>query len=629
MIPSSFIGLMNNAAYLLAIALLYDAFARQNIGKTSTTLFFQGVFLGGIGVAVMSTPWVLQTGAIFDTRSVVLSISGLFFGLFPTVIAIIITCCYRLFQGGVGAFTGVSVIVTSGLIGLLWRRRQRKKLAEISALELYCFGVVVGLNMLLWMLTLPPDIALQVLKNISLPVMFIYPLATFLMGTLLKGRLIRRQEHDALQHNEQRFRAFYELNLVGLTITSPTKGWLSVNQGLCSMLGYQEEELKQMTWAELTHPEDLEADVQQFEKLLAGTINGYEMEKRFITKKGAIVFAKLVVRCVRREDGEADYVVAMVEDITARKKLEMELLSQEEQFRFLVENQKDLIVSFDRDKHLLYANPAYCRIFGKSESEIAGSSFMPLIHEDDREHVKASLKRLEQKPHRTRHEERAYTVKGWRWFEWQVEAKLDSTGGIMMTIAVGRDITVQKEAEQALNKSMAEWSNAMDFLEDAIFIIDLEDKLVRANRAFYTLSGLSQAEAIGRDITTIIHPQGEPDPCPVCQARINREDAFVSMEADHPDNPTGRPIEVMVKMIRNDSGEVLSVLMGIHDLSRQRHLEQEIIKHRDHLEELVKKRTSELEERNFQLRELNRNFVGRELRMAELKEEIAVLKENK
>ena len=99
------------------------------------------------------------------------------------------------------------------------------------------------------------------------------------------------------------------------------------------------------------------------------------------------------------------------------------------------------------------------------------------------------------------------------------------------------------------------------------------------------------------------------------------------MEADNPANPTEYPIEIMVKMIRNERGAVISVLMGIHNLSRQRQFEQELITHRDQLEKIVKERTAQFEEKNRQLEELNRYFVGRELRMTSLKEEIALLKE--
>lgn len=596
MINSSFIGLINNAAYLLAIVLLYDTLANKKEDSSLKKNFLQGILLGIIGIAVMSTPWVLRPGAIFDTRSIVLSIGGLFFGFIPTATAMIITGFFRFFQGGIGTWTGIYVIVTSGVIGLAWRKTRKTNMADISALELYLFGFVVGLNMLLWMFTFPTEIALQILKNISLPVMLIYPLATLLMGGLLKGRIIRRQDQEALKQSEERFRAFYELNLVGLAITSPEKGWLHINQGLCSMLGYPEEELKNMTWSELTHPDDLDADTQHFEQMLAGRINGYEMEKRFIAKDGTIVFARLVVRCVRKERGEINYVVAMVEDITTAKIIEKELIRKEEQFRFLVENQRELVVSFDMEFHLLYANPAYCQTFGKAEEELAKSNFMPLIHEDDQQRVKASLQRLQEPPHSARHEERAYTVQGWRWFDWQVEATLDESGKIAATVAVGRDITVQKEAEIALAKSHEEWVNAMDFFEDAICLFDLNENILRANRAFYQLTNTTPEKSIGKNINTVLHPNGETQTCPVCRAWQEERDEIIVMESDHPDNQAGSPIEVMVRMIRDKEGKPVSVLMGIHDLTRQRKTEDELRSHRDNLEHLVLERTVEIED---------------------------------
>jgi PAS domain S-box-containing protein len=150
--------------------------------------------------------------------------------------------------------------------------------------------------------------------------------------------------------------------------------------------------------------------------------------------------------------------------------------------------------------------------------------------------------------------------------------------GRKLLYSIIHDVSERKKTEEALAKSMAEWNYAMDFFEDAIYLIDMDDKVVRDNKAFYNLTGLSPEKTIGMDISLIIHPQGEPVPCPVCIARKERHDELITMEADHPDNPAGRPIEVMVKMIRNDSGEPVGVLMGIHDLTRQKETEREISK---------------------------------------------------
>lgn len=138
------------------------------------------------------------------------------------------------------------------------------------------------------------------------------------------------------------------------------------------------------------------------------------------------------------------------------------------------------------------------------------------------------------------------------------------------TIQQSRMLAEREQAETALRQAGLEWSQAMDFFTDAISLVDLDDKVIRVNHALIVLTGLSAEQIIGRDISTILHPHGEAVPCPLCRARHAREDAIVTLESNHPDNSTGRPVEVMVRMIRNVAGEPLSVLLAIHDLSRER-----------------------------------------------------------
>lgn len=121
-----------------------------------------------------------------------------------------------------------------------------------------------------------------------------------------------------LRKSEQRFRSYFELPLVGIAISSPDKGWLEVNDKLCDIFGYSRQELRQMTWDELTHPDDLPADVEQFGRVLAGEIQGYSMDKRFIRKDSQTIHASISTRCVCRTDGSIDYFVALVQDITER-----------------------------------------------------------------------------------------------------------------------------------------------------------------------------------------------------------------------------------------------------------------------------------------------------------------------
>ena len=133
-------------------------------------------------------------------------------------------------------------------------------------------------------------------------------------------------DHEVeLRASEARFRSYFDLPLYGIAITSPEKQWVNVNRRICEMLGYAEEELLSTTWVELTHPDDLALDLEKFEKLTAGQIEQYQIEKRFIRKDQEVIYTKLAVGCVRREDGAVSYVVALLEDVTESKRVEAEL----------------------------------------------------------------------------------------------------------------------------------------------------------------------------------------------------------------------------------------------------------------------------------------------------------------
>ena len=140
-------------------------------------------------------------------------------------------------------------------------------------------------------------------------------------------------EAKAQQKSEERLRLFFERQLVGMGIASPRKRWLQVNDKLCEMTGYSREEMERLTWAEMTYPEDLESDAAQFELLLKGEIEGYTLEKRFVRKDGSIVFANLSVGCVRLAGGQLDYTLALLEDITERKRVEENIRNLNEVLR--------------------------------------------------------------------------------------------------------------------------------------------------------------------------------------------------------------------------------------------------------------------------------------------------------
>ncbi|MBW4520979.1 MAG: PAS domain S-box protein [Scytolyngbya sp. HA4215-MV1] len=136
---------------------------------------------------------------------------------------------------------------------------------------------------------------------------------------------VRKCAEDALRNSEAQFRSYFDLPLVGIGITSMELKWLEVNETVCEMLGYSREELLQMTWTEVTFEDDLELDLACFNRLLSGEISQYAIDKRYVCKNGTIIHTHLGVGCVRNSDDQFAYAVAVIQDITERKRAEAEI----------------------------------------------------------------------------------------------------------------------------------------------------------------------------------------------------------------------------------------------------------------------------------------------------------------
>ncbi len=248
----SFVGMINNAAFLLALGLLYDTLSIGQKGFSRLHKIAAGLIIGIIGVAVMLNPWQLLPGLVFDTRSILLGLTGLFFGLIPTAIAVLMTGALRAFQGGIGMLMGLPVIVTSAGIGLLWGLYRKPGKSHYRWSELYLFGITVHVVMLLCAFFMPWPIAVDTLKGIFLPVLIIYPVGTVLLGKLLDRQQARRKMEDALHESEERYRSLFEnSNAVMLLIDSENGMIMDANRTACTYYGWTKDEFKRKKISEI------------------------------------------------------------------------------------------------------------------------------------------------------------------------------------------------------------------------------------------------------------------------------------------------------------------------------------------------------------------------------------------
>lgn|GEM_PF-3558681 len=175
--------------------------------------------------------------------------------------------------------------------------------------------------------------------------------------------------------------------------------------------------------------------------------------------------------------GIVRYVICSARDITEEREMEAELRETNSRLKGILESQEDLIVRVDREGKFLYVNDAYCRKFGKKREELLGSSFVPLIHEEDVESTLRAMQNLYRPPYRVYFEQRAITVQGWRWIGWEDSSILDEQGNVVEIQGVGRDITDRKKAEEELQKSEERLNTLIKNTPAVIYNYEIKDDI--------------------------------------------------------------------------------------------------------------------------------------------------------
>ncbi len=204
----------------------------------------------------------------------------------------------------------------------------------------------------------------------------------------------RKRIEEDLKAGEAQFRAFFELPLNGRCITSVEKGWIAVNDRLCEMLGYTREEFSGKTWADMTHPEDLPADLLEFNRMLSGECDQYRLEKRFIRKDGSVIWTEIIVGCIRKSDGSVDYAVCVLDDITERKRVAQELALTADRLRLATKAGGVGIWDYDAVNNVFTWDDQMLELYGTTRDAFDGSyaAWTSRVHPDDRERADRAMK---------------------------------------------------------------------------------------------------------------------------------------------------------------------------------------------------------------------------------------------
>jgi PAS domain S-box-containing protein len=205
----------------------------------------------------------------------------------------------------------------------------------------------------------------------------------------------QKQAEAALKDSEKRFRVLFEQAAVGVALIDTKTGkFAKINQRYCDIVGYTSEEMVRLTFQDITHPEDVKTDLENMELLRQGKIKDRSLEKRYYHKNGAIVWVNLTISPLWAIGEEPNYHIAVVQDITERKRAEEALRQSEQRFRAIFESAQDCIFIRDANLRYTHVNPAAEKVLGLPASSVIGRTSHDLYSPEQAASVEDINKRV-------------------------------------------------------------------------------------------------------------------------------------------------------------------------------------------------------------------------------------------
>lgn len=463
-----FKDLLYNTTLLISMSIAGNIFYIKPRKNPIFASILHGLIVGGIGIVLMLSSVELSPGLIFDTRSILISVTAIFYGGIPTGIAVLLISAYRIMMGGTGAVMGVLVTVLTAATGLLWKHFRFQKIIKRQKskwVEFYIFGLITHLVMISCALSLPRNMAIETIKTIAGPVLLVYPLGVLALCLITFYIQNAVQTKTMLAEIEIRFSAVFNQAPIGIAIANRDKTFF-INPKLEEITGRPKDEISSVGWQRYTHPDDLHEDEDQFSRLIAGEITSYSMRKRYIKPNGSIVWVHLIIAALHTNSPNDDGShICMVQDITDLIDSENELRNSENKYKNLYleySDKESLMVSlldsipdliFYKDQNSIYmgCNKAFEDFAGKIREEIIGHSDFDLFDEKSASLFRAMDIEMMKKKAPNINEETTRSSDGHKKvLETLKTPYYNYEGKLLGLIGISRDITERKQKEEEI-----------------------------------------------------------------------------------------------------------------------------------------------------------------------------------
>jgi len=435
----------------------------------------------------------------------------------------------------------------------------------------------------------------------------------------------------SLQESEARFRAMFDTAAVGITLLASDRRVLAVNPVVVKMSGYSEAEMLLLPGQDITHPDDRDIGQEEFAEIQAGTRQAFTMEKRFIRKDGVVYWTRLSISAVRDLDGQLLYMVAITEDIDQQKRAIEDLRESEARFRSMFEHSAIGIGVMSLDRRIIDANPAICRMYGRTRDEMIGMHAAEVTYPEDDPtavHLFSELVTGERDSYEV---DRRYVRKNEEvfWAHVTMSSVRGVDGNPLYLVGMVIDINDQKHAADELRKSQAQFQAIFDNVAVGVAVMTLGRRPLAFNAATERIIGYNADDLRDIDPRLLALPEDRGMDVGLFEELINGKRNSYVMERRYR-HKDGRIFwaRINYSLVRDLDGRPDYLVGIIEDIDDQKRAAERLAaQEADYLlmlQQRVNERTHELEEANQRLQQEMEQRTKIEKELAEKAAEEAV-----
>jgi len=381
-----------------------------------------------------------------------------------------------------------------------------------------------------------------------------------------------KQTEEALRKSAEKYRTLLEITSEGCWLINPELKTIEVNESLCKMFGYSQDEMLGKTPFDFADDENRKILIEQTSKISTTAHRSYEITLK--KKNGEDLPTYFNATTIRDESGEVLGAFALITDITEKKQMEEALRKSEERFRTTFYNAAIGMALMANDGYFMKVNHALCRILGYSEEELLGKTWVEITNPDDLPGCYDWLKRVKAGSQSSYEKRFIHKLGHLVWIEVSSSLLRDSQGRIQYYISLFQDIMFRKQAEETLKKSERQYRNIFKNIQDVYYEVTLDGIILEASPSIEDVSLYKREEIIGKSLSDIYVDPKNRDEFLNELLKNGKVTDYEALMIDKDDSQLH--CSITAKIVRDNHGNPVKIIGSLRNITKRKRMEESL-----------------------------------------------------